>query len=252
MKLPVPFLLAAAILPMATAAKADLKVRLPHVGWGELEFEHNGLVTFAAKGAPGDRAGSFTNSIAYGLTPWWQIELEAEAATAPGRSATWNALTLENTFQLTERGQYLFDVGFFMEYSHATGKGADSVKFGPILHREINNVFGIDTAHTLNVFVARDVGPNASRDTTLQMAWQSVARLHPLFAPGIEYFAEIAKVAHTGTYDQQQHFAGPVLTGAQSFAPFGKLKYQVGYLFGTTTATPKSAIRWKLEYEIRF
>jgi len=46
--------------------------------------------------------------------------------------------------------------------------------------------------------------------------------------------------------------SGPVLTGSQSFAPYGKLKYEVGYLFGLTTETPSRAVRWKLEYEIAF
>jgi hypothetical protein len=43
-----------------------------------------------------------------------------------------------------------------------------------------------------------------------------------------------------------------VLVGLQNFAPYGKLKYEVGYLFGLTQATPRGTIRWRLEYEIPF
>ena len=50
----------------------------------------------------------------------------------------------------------------------------------------------------------------------------------------------------------QQHFAGPVVVGAVSLAPYGKIKYEMGYLFGYTKATPRGAVRWLLEYEIAF
>jgi len=43
-----------------------------------------------------------------------------------------------------------------------------------------------------------------------------------------------------------------VLVGLQNFAPYGKLKYEVGYQFGLTQATERGALRWRLEYEIPF
>lgn len=242
----------AGLAGLAPPAAADLQVRLPHVQWRELEFEHNGLITFGRKGTAANRAQSYTHSIAYGVTPWWKIELEGEMASGGGQHLTWAATTLENVFQLTEQGRYWVDVGLFLEYSQATGKGPNEVKFGPIFHKEIPGVFGLDTAHTINLFLSRETGGNASKATSFSAAWQSVARLHPLLEPGFEYYAKIEDIAHGGKYYEQRHFIGPVLTGAQSFSPYGKLKYQVGYLFGLTTATPRSAVRWKLEYEIRF
>ncbi len=242
----------ASLIGFTPPAAADLQVRVPYVGWRELEFEHNGLVTFGRRGTSADRAQSYTNSIAYGVTPWWKIELEGELASGGGQHLTWAATTLENTFQLIEHGEYLFDLGLFVEYSQATGQSPNSFTFGPIIRKELPAILGIYTDHTLNLFLSRDVGGNATKDTGLKIAWQSVARFHPLIAAGFEYYAQIGDLAHTGNYNQQQHFVGPVLTGAQSFPPYGKLKYQVGYLFGLNTATPKSAIRWKLEYEIRF
>jgi alkylmercury lyase len=55
-----------------------------------------------------------------------------------------------------------------------------------------------------------------------------------------------------GGFNRQQHSIGPVITGFQSFAPYGKLKFEVGCLFGLTTVTPRGAVRWQLEYEIVF
>jgi hypothetical protein len=43
-----------------------------------------------------------------------------------------------------------------------------------------------------------------------------------------------------------------MFAGTYSLAPYGKIKYELGYLFGITPATPRGAVRWKFEYEIQF
>jgi hypothetical protein len=226
---------------------------MPQVDYLELEFEHNGLVTFDTKGSPQDHAQSYTNAIGYGVLPWWEIELEGELASGGGQHLTWNALTMENTFQITQPGQYFLNLGFFLEYSQSTLSGQPSaVTFGPIIQKELNNVLGLDTLHTLNLFLSRDVGHNATSATGFQYAWQSLMLTHPLISPGVEFYGTIPDLAHAGPSAQQHHSVGPVLAGAVNFAPYGKLKYEVGYQFGLTPAFGHSAVRWKLEYEIVF
>ena len=66
------------------------------------------------------------------------------------------------------------------------------------------------------------------------------------------YVARRNTLAHPGPASAQEHLIGPVLTGAYNFSPYGKLKYEVGYLWGLTPASGRSAIRWRLEYEIAF
>ena len=243
----------AAFLATPLAARAELQVRMPEVDYRELEFEHNGLVTFDGKGSSLNRAQSYTNEIGYGVLPWWEIELEGELASGGGQHLTWNAVTLENIFQLTEPGQYFFNLGFFAEYSQSTLRHEpNGFTAGPIIQKELNGVFGIDTLHTLNVFLSRDVGHDAGKTTGLDIAWQSVVRIMPLIAPGFEYYGTINDVAHPGPASAQEHLIGPVLTGAYNFSPYGKLKYEVGYLWGLTPASGRSAIRWRLEYEIAF
>jgi hypothetical protein len=245
--------LAAFCFLVARPAHAELQVRMPQVDYLELEFEHNGLVTFDTKGSPLNHAQSYTNAIGYGVLPWWEIELEGELASGGGQHLTWNALTMENTFQITQPGQYFFNLGFFVEYSQSTLSGQPSgVTFGPIIQKELNNVLGLDTLHTLNLFLSRDVGHNATSATGFQYAWQSLILTHPLISPGVEFYGTIPDLAHAGPSAQQQHSVGPVLAGAVNFAPYGKLKYEVGYQFGLTPAFGHSAVRWKLEYEIVF
>jgi hypothetical protein len=43
-----------------------------------------------------------------------------------------------------------------------------------------------------------------------------------------------------------------VLAGGVNFRPYGKLAYEVGYLWGLTPQSGRGAIRWRLEYEITF
>jgi hypothetical protein len=245
--------LAAVCLLAAHPAHADLHVRMPQVDYREFEFEHNGLITFDAKGSPLNRAQSYTNEIGYGVLPWWQIELEGEMASGGGQRLTWEAVTLENTFQLTEPGEYFFNLGLFAEYSQSTVRDApNSFTFGPIIQKELNNVLGLDTLHTLNLFLSRDVGHDATRQTGFSYAWQSLVRTHPLISPGVEFYGFIPDIAHAGPAAQQQHLVGPVLVGAVNFSPYGKLKYEAGYLFGLTPTSGRSAVRWRLEYEIAF
>ena len=80
-------------------AYAELQVRVPEVDYLELEFEHNGLVTFDTKGSPLNHAQSYTNSVGYGVTPWWEVELEGEMAAGGGQHLYWTATTMENTFR---------------------------------------------------------------------------------------------------------------------------------------------------------
>lgn len=243
----------AVIALVCTPAYAELQVRVPEVDYLELEFEHNGLVTFDGRGSPNNHAQSYTNSIGYGVTPWWEVELEGEMAAGGGQHLAWTATTMENTFQLTQPGQYFFNLGFFAEYSQSTQKGEPSgFTVGPIIQKEWNNVLGLDTLHTLNLFLSRDVGHDATRQTGFQYAWQSLVLTHPLISPGVEFYGIIPDLAHAGPTSSQQHWVGPVLVGGVNFRPYGKLEYQVGYLWGLTPESGRSAIRWRLEYEITF
>ncbi len=113
-------------------------------------------------------------------------------------------------------------------------------------------MLGLDTLHTINLFLSRDVGHDATKQTGFQYAWQSLVLTHPLISPGVELYGIIPDLAHAGPTATQQHWVGPVLVGGLNFAPYGKLEYQVGYLWGLTPASGRSAIRWRLEYEITF
>ena len=244
---------ALAAVSAAPAAHADFKVRSPIVDYRELEFEHNGDTTFDKKKSGLSNNQSYTNEIGYGVTPFWQIEVEAETEAPSGTNLRYAATTLENTFQLTPQGAYWADLGFFAEYSQSASRhDPNSLTFGPIIQKEAPGFGTATSLHTLNVFFSKDLGHDRSDDTGFELAWQSRLRLHPLFEPGIEYYDEVADIEKPGKLAEQQHRLGPMFAGLLNFAPYGAIKYEVGYLFGLTRSTENGTARWRFEYEIPF
>ena len=102
-----------------------------------------------------------------------------------------------------------------------------------------------------NLFVSRTLGHGATRAMGLEYAWQSRLFLNGYAGSAIEAYGEIENLAHSGHYRQQSHVAGPALVGGIDLHP-GKLKYEVGYMFGLTPAAPYGGARWKLELEFHF
>lgn len=151
-------------------------------------------------------------------------------------------------------------MGFFAEYSHApTRTGPDSFTFGPLVQKQTDTLLGLDLGHdmvhTLNLLVTKEIGTNREDATPLSIAWQSRLRLNAYAEPGIEYYGQIGSIAGRSTTDQAepvQHRLGPVLVGQYNMYRYGKIKYELGYLFGLNAATERGAVRWRLEYEKPF
>jgi hypothetical protein len=253
-------LAALALLAPAAPAWAEFKLHYPIVDYRELEFEHNGDITFDKSGSGKNNAQSFTYEVGYGVTPWWEPEFEGEFETEPGGNQRFSATTFENTFQLTPQGEYWADLGFFAEFSRAAARtDPDSFTFGPLIQKQAGTLFGLDlgydTLHTLNLLVTKQIGSGREDATPLSIAWQSRIRLNPLAEPGIEYYGQISSIAGASTPDQAevtQHRIGPVLVGQYNMFQYGKIKYEIGYLFGLNDATEHGAVRWRLEYEKPF
>ena len=247
----IPLLVLGCLAPTAPAL-ADFKVRSPIVDYREFEYEHNGSVTFDHR-PDRNKNQSYTHSVGVGVTEFWKIEFEGEIGASTANNLALNALTFENTFQLTPQGKYWADFGFFIEYSHATGRGsANTIKFGPIVQKQTFGFGKYDLLHTINLLLEKEVGPYSTTRTGFQPAWQSRVLLNPYFEPGFEVYGNIENIRQAGKFNDQQYNAGPMFAGGVSFAPYGSVKYEIGYLIGMTTATPRGAVRWKFEYEIPF
>lgn len=245
------FLLSA--LGAGSTAHAQFKVRYPIVDYREIEIEHFADTTFDQPKTGKSNNQRYTNEYGFGPLPNWFVELGTEFRALNGENITYDATEIESYLQLTPTGKYWGDLALFAEYEHPAHRAdAKSFIFGPLAQTEFGEIAGIGALHTLNLLFTKTVGNNSTDATQLNTAWQSRLLVNPMIQPGFEYYGQINEITTPGKLADQQHRIGPVLVGLQNFAPYGKLKYEVGYLFGLTSATERGAVRWRLEYEIPF
>jgi hypothetical protein len=251
-------LIAALSFAGAGAARADFNVKLPDVNKGELAVEHVG--DFGSDKNP-DKSNeqSYTAELEYGVTSWWQTELELEFNRDPGSGSgqrtRFDQITSENTFQFSERGEYWLDTGFFAEYGHGLLAGStNETTFGPILRKDF-----LGMSNTLNLFVEKELGTHASGRAEFLYAWESridawtltIGR-HFAVEPGFQYYGEPGQLGHFAHWADQDNRAGPQLFGKIFDIGPGTLEWNAGILVGLTSAVPTITPRWQFEYEIHF
>jgi high-affinity iron transporter len=250
-EIPVLVIFSLGALGAGSTAYAQFKVRYPIVDYRELEIEHFGDTTFDSPNSGKTNNQRYTNEYGFGPFPNWFFELGTEFQALNGENITYDATEVESYWQLTPTGKYFGDLAWFMEYEQPVRRGdAKSFTFGPLAQTQFGEIAGFGALHTLNLLFTRTIGNNSTETTEFNPAWQSRLLIHPLIEPGFEYYGQVDEILNRPA--GQQHRIGPVLVGQQNFAPYGKLKYEVGYLFGLTSNTERGAVRWRFEYEIPF
>jgi hypothetical protein len=246
----------AAVLVASGTARADFKVWLPDVNYGELALETVGDVGIDPNpGRSGEQ--SFTAEIEYGVTHWWQteLELEFEREAGPGQSTYFSQVTSENLFQFTERGEYWLDAGFFAEYGISTQKGnPNEITAGPVLRKDF---WGL--SNTVNLFFEKDIGHNAATGTQFLWAWETRVDAWKLqlgdrfvVEPGFQYYSQPGKIGQFSNWNDQDNRIGPQLFGKVFNIGPGTLEWNAGFLVGMTNAVPRFTPRWQFEYEIHY
>src|SRR5579864_4488672 len=206
------------------AAHADFHIRSPdEIDYQEWEFETNGAASFDHNPAK-DNETSYTLEIGRGLTPWYHPELELDIGrdAGPGEPTKIQGFTWENTFMLTEPGEYWADLGLYWEYSHSTLRGSpDDTLFGALIQKDVG-----PTTHTLNLFLDKGIGPDQDmHGFDFSYAWQSRWNLNPYASPAIEIYGDAGQIDRTHSFPNQLLRLGPVLLGSVPMGTSGRLKY---------------------------
>jgi hypothetical protein len=233
------------------AARADFHIRSPdEIDYQEWEFETNGAASFDHNPFNSGET-SYTLEIGRGVNSWWHPELELDIGrnAGPDQPTQIQGLTWENTFALTEPGEYWLDFGLYWEYSLSTQQGSpDDTLFGALLQKDWG-----PTTHTLNLFLDKEIGPNQDRNgLEFTYAWQSRWNLNRYASPAIEIYGDAGQIDRLEKFQDQELRIGPVLLGSVPTGTSGQFKYELGWLFGATRATPQGTLRWKLEWEAHF
>jgi hypothetical protein len=250
--------LAVSVLSLLRAgpAIADFKVFTPDANKGELSLETVGDAGFD-RNPDVNGEQSYTAELEYGLTHWWQTELEFEFNRDPGvgQPLQFNQITTENTFQFTERGEYFVDLGFFAEYGQSLLKNTpNETTFGPLIRKDF---WGTST--TVDLFLGKDLGEHASGRFEFSFAAESRFDFltmqfgrHFAVEPGIQWYGTPGQLGHFANWSGQDQRLGPQLFGKIFNIGPGTLEFNGGVLFGLTPAVPTTTLRWQLEYEIHY
>jgi hypothetical protein len=256
----IQFVMAAALAMLAPAvAHADYHVVSPYeIDLGELEIEHNGSAVFDRR--PDQRgATSYTTELGTGLTPWWHSEIELGFDRAPGdnQPTLLTQLVWENMMQITEPGESFADLGFYWEYGQSMTRGRNAapneLTFGPVIGKEIGR-----TITMINLFFTREFGPDqTTQGLDFSYALQTRLNVWQPLSPAIEIYGDTGVLGSVPAFNKQEFLMGPVAVGAMNLNDLhighaGKLKYEIGWLFGETAATARGTLRWRLEVEIPF
>jgi hypothetical protein len=242
--LTVPVVVAGALLlqPFVVQADPAAKVHLPAVVQGEFEFELLGGYQWW-RDNDDNRERQFVGEIGYGVTSWWKTELGIGTTRLPNESYKLDEVEWENTFALTEPGQYWLDLGLFAEFAYDHPEGRNAIVLGPMFQKDIDNFQG-----NLNVFFERELGASAESGAAVNYEWQVKWRGNPRLEFGAQGFGTLGRTNDFG--HQTQSNVGPALFGQISTGVRSKLKYDAAVLFGLNANTPDTTVRVQLEYEL--
>lgn len=214
----------------------DFIVYSPHVIATQSEIELRGYnFSDGRSNINGQRAAEF--SVAHAFTSWWKPEIYlAEYEKAPGEGGGLVGYEFENTFQLTEPGQYWADVGLLASYGHPKNGGPGEIEFGPLIEKTAGRF-----DHRVNLIWEKKVGAGAPSTTEFRYSYAGTYAVSAAFRPGIEAY---------GRPDDRSYQAGPIVTGEWHLpGTRGNVEYRVGMLLGINPAAPRRTVLAQLEYE---
>lgn len=230
------------------AQALDGKVYSPQVNKGEAEIEYASTRTFDADKSKNDiQENQF--SVGYGVTDFWAPEIYyATFQRGPGQPMDFTANEFENRFQFWPAGKYWLDAGLLASYHFAAKRNAaDSVELKILLQKD----FGHFTT-LVNAGGEREVGSHSTAGNGLTSAVNTRYRWLPQFEPGIELQSGYGMWGDHLSFNQQEHYLGPIAYGKVLPQTLPGLKYEAGYFVGISSAAASNAMRLKLEYEMYF
>lgn len=228
--------------PLVAQADPAAKVHLPDVVQGELELELFGGYQWWS-GADDDRERQLVGEVEYGFTPWWRSGLGVGTTRVPGESYRLDEIEWENTFLLTEPGQYGLDLGLFAELAYDYPVRRSAIAIGPMFQKEIGAL-----QSNLNVIFERELGRSAGPGAAINYEWQVKWRGNARFEPGLQSIGTLGRTNDFG--HQIEVNIGPAFFGQVFTSPRNKLKYDAAVLFGLNRNTADTTVRFQIEYEL--
>lgn len=216
----------------------------PNVEYRELAFEYNGSRTFDSRADRNNDQGHQL-IVEAGISPRWMVESSAGFDKSPGAETKLNTIEVESRYQFVEVGEYWLDAGLLTAYAFSTHRQQpDTLEIKLLLQKDIDRI-----TSTVNIGFSEEVGGYSSPGgADYVLLWNTRYRYSEYVQPGIEIQNDLGQGHSFRRFNQQQDYAGPTVYGRL----YGRLKYQVGYLFGISNAAVHNAARVLVEYETHF
>ena len=243
-----------ALAPRPAEAQ-EFEIKSPLVEKGSLEFEWHGAVQSRfPKGEDEERRRredeenvrqAHQLSVGYGVTDFWQPEVELSLEQVKGDDLKAETISLENTFQVLPTDTYLVNAGLLLTYEASVRDDIHGLEFGPLLQLPLGGF-----TNTANLLFEQEFGDDReSASPGFDYAWQTVFKVVDGVDLGFEAFGEIEKFASDPPrLSQQDHRIGPVAYYQTELGPFD-LSIDVGFLFGLTDVTPDDTFKFDIELE---
>ena len=229
-------LAATAFTGLAARADDDFVIYEPYVTQGQSEVEFRGHQQ--GDGDPtlgGERA--YEISVAHAFTDWWKPEIYvATYEREPGGANTFDGREFENTFQLTDQGEYWADFGFLGSYEYKSQPGETSVlEFGPLIEKQSGRI-----QQRLNLIWEKQLGGGADRKYEVRGDYLATYSFTSALAPGFEAYYRPADSSHQ---------IGPALYGEIASSRGNEFEYSTALIFGINKGAPNRTFVLRMEYE---
>lgn len=243
------YLLAIAVLLAPLQAFAISNPKSPLVDEGELESSYKGEWHHDDDDKDRKNIQEHVIGLGYGFAPKWAAEAELEFARESMESLDLEKIEVEVKRQLTDEGDFWWDVGVLGYY-----------KFGVDTQTRDQKELWLLTQNTFHHFTTRvnleleHTHNQTGGDVDLEARAQTRYNLSSAFKPGIEWHANFNDIDHIENTEQ---YVGPAAYGHLTFLEAlvpgdAEFEYELAYLFGITDTASDGAVRWKLEYKRRF
>lgn len=233
-----------ALAPAAVLAGPADYIYSPLVEEGEREIDMKLGSARAANGEPRESVATLGYGI--GVNRWWFTEFYVVGKNQSPNGTYYDAVEWENKFQLTERGEYPFELGALLEIEKPKGpKSGWEVKWGPLFQTDLTSKIQLNA----NLLIKSYIDSDESGLNQMLYQLQAKYRWKRELEFGVQALGDSGgKWTDWGAGRDQSHRVGPAVFGKLPLEGRSYFRYNAAWLIGTSPGAPRNTVRAQLEY----
>lgn len=180
--------------------------------------------------------------LAHGITDRWRSSIRLSFEDEGGRNDNpeIKAFGVENTLQLTEKGEYFFDVGVKADYEYAFHEDDADIASGRLLLAKDTENF----LHLINFRVDHGIGGSEDNGFSGGVSFSTRYKYIGELQPGLEFYNEFGRFDNVQGFRNEDRSGGPVVHGT-----IGDFRYHAGYIFGLSKEATDGVAKLAIEYK---